>query len=285
VKIVQDSTVTETSFEQEIAFCAPYYAVRRVITELWRFRGLVWALTQRHLATRYRGSVLGFLWSILNPLSLMAVYVLVFHYYMKSSMVDDYPIFLFCGLLPWVWTSSALAEGTSSIASSGHLITKSIFPPQILPYVAVQTTLVNLLLSLPLLVVLMVWWDRAVPITALLLPFVLALHLTFLFGATLLLSSLNVLYRDVQHLVGSLLGFLFFLSPIVYPASIIPAHLQWTLTINPFALFTEVYHAVLFSGQLPSGMQLLSLMLWSGATLIVGAVVFERQRESFAELL
>jgi len=121
------------------------------IKELYRYRSLVWALVVRHLATRYRGSVLGFMWSFLNPLCLMLIYSLVFKYYIRFSGVENYTIFLFCGLLPWLWFSSSLSESTSSIVSSGHLITKSMFPAHILPTVSVITNLINFILSLPLL--------------------------------------------------------------------------------------------------------------------------------------
>ena len=122
------------------------------LTELYRYRALVWALVGRHLATRYRGSVLGFVWSFLNPLCLMAVYTVVFKYYMRSNVVEHYSLFLFCGLLPWQWVASSAVEGTNSLVSSGHLITKSMFPAHILPVVSVVTNLVHFLLALPLLV-------------------------------------------------------------------------------------------------------------------------------------
>ena len=253
--------------------------------EVYRYRALLVALTQRHLATRYRGSLLGFLWSILNPLCLMLVYVLVFSYYMRSNAVEHYPIFLFCGLLPWVWTSSALSECASSIVSSGHLITKSLFPAQVLPCVSVATSLVNFLLSLPLLFIFMLVAGVPSPGTAVLLPALLLVHALFLLGLGLILSALNVLYRDVQHLLGNLLSFLFFLSPIVYPASVVPPRLAFTLTINPFALFTEAYHAILFRGEVPSLMTWGLLSAWGILSLLIGNAVFSRYRETFAELL
>jgi len=245
----------------------------------------MWALAQRHLAQRYRGSLLGFLWSIINPLCLMLVYVLVFHYYMRSNLVEHYPIFLFCGLLPWIWSSSALMEGTSSIVQSGHLITKSMFPAQLLPMVAVLTTMVNFVLSLPLLFVFMFASGVTFKLTLLALPFLVLLQFLLLSGCVLLLSSLNVVFRDVQHILGNLLSFLFFLCPIVYPASIVPEQLRFSLYLNPLALLTQFYQQVILDGTLPPAAHVGYLLAVSAVIILVGNLVFCRHRESFAELL
>jgi len=111
--------------------------MNRNLVELWRYRALIWALSCRYLNTRYRGSFLGFFWSFLNPLCLILVYSLVFTYYIRFDSVGNYTLFLFTGLLPWLWFSSGLLEATAAISSGGSLITKAIFPPQILPVVAI----------------------------------------------------------------------------------------------------------------------------------------------------
>jgi lipopolysaccharide transport system permease protein len=260
-------------------------SIGETVREVYRYRALVWALAQRHLATRYRGSLLGFLWSILNPLFLMLVYLLVFHYYMRSSFVEHYPIFLFCGLLPWAWTSSALMEGATSIVSGGHLITKSMFPAQLLPVVSVLTTMVNFILSIPLLILFMFLSGVPLHSTFLLLPVVILLQFLLLVGAGLALSALNVLFRDVQHIVGNLLSLLFFLCPIVYPESVVPAHFKFSLDLNPLALLTQVYHQIILNGALPTLTQALYLGGWTALVLLVGNLIFIRYRESFAELL
>ena len=260
-------------------------SLTHTLRELHQYRGLIYALAQRHLAQRYRGSMLGFLWSIINPLCLMLVYVLVFHYYMRSNLVEHYPIFLFCGLLPWVWTSSALMEGTTSIVHSGHLITKSMFPAQLLPVVSVITTMVNFVLSLPVLFIFMLAAGVEMHATLAALPLLIVLQFLFLCGWTLMLSALNVLFRDVQHILGNLLTFLFFLCPIVYPAAIVPEQFRFTLLLNPFALLTQCYQQIILDGVLPSALNLGYLFAFTGLLLVLGNVVFSGHRESFAELL
>lgn len=255
------------------------------VKQLYKFRALIGALVVRHLSMRYRGSVLGFLWSFLSPLCLMGVYTLVFTYYMRSFAMDHYAIFLFSGLLPWIWSSSALTEGTNAIVSSGHLITKSMFPPHILPTVTVITTLVNFLLSVPLLFIFMAAAGMTFHSTLILLPFIIAGQFLFLLGVVFALSALNVFFRDVQHIIANLLTLVFFLCPIVYPWQSVPEHLRFTVELNPLAAITVLYHQVLIDGIWPAGYQIGIFSAAIAIALLGGTYVFNRYREGFAELL
>lgn len=257
----------------------------RNLKETYKYRALIHALVVRHLSIRYRGSALGFLWSFLNPLCLMLVYTVVFHYYIRFNQVENYTIFLFCGLLPWIWSSSAISEGTSSIVGGGHLITKSMFPAHILPLVSVLTTLINFLLSLPLLFIFMLADGVKLQVAMLSLPFVIIIQLAFLYGISLMLSSANVLYRDVQHLIANVLSLLFFLCPIVYPLSSVPEAFRFTIDLNPFALFIATYHTIILEGAWPSLTSLVILSVWSGVVLVLGNMLFDSWREEFAEML
>ena len=256
-----------------------------VVYEGWRYRALVDALVRRHVATRYRGSVFGFLWSLMNPLCLMAIYTLVFQYYMRVDGGAHYHLMVFAGLLPWIWSSSALSEGTASLVSSGHLITKSIFPPHLLPLVSVASTMVHFVLALPVLALFVLGSGLSVPVTWLLLPAVVVLHGVLLFGIVLALSALNVFYRDVQHLVGNILTFLFFLCPVVYPVKLVPSEFRPLLYLNPFAVLTQMYQEILIEGVVPPG------TAWGclGASVLLawcfGTLIHERFRERFAEAL
>lgn len=259
--------------------------MRVVLSELWRARTLVDALVRRHIATRYRGSLFGFLWSFLNPLCLMAVYTLVFSHYMRVDGGPHYHIMVFAGLLPWIWSTSALHEGTSSIVSSGHLITKSMFPAHVLPCVSVLASMIHFLLALPILVLFMYW--SSVPVTAswLLLPCIVVFHGIFLLGVVLALSALNVFYRDVQHLLGNILTFVFFLCPVVYPRTNIPPRARFWIELNPLALVTEFYQMVLVEGVLPSLGDMAYFSFVAVVTLALGVVIHQHNREQFAEAL
>jgi lipopolysaccharide transport system permease protein len=257
----------------------------RNLQELWQARALVMALISRHLRARYRGSVFGFMWSFLNPLCLIAVYSLVFKYYIRYQDVEHYTVFLFAGLLPWIWFTSALTEATSSITGSGHLITKALFPPHVLPVVAVLTNLLNYIFSLPILFLLMYFTGLEIPLTTILIPLIVLIELIFLIGLSLAMSALNVYLRDVQHILGNVLTLLFFLTPVIYPVKSIPEKYQFTLYLNPIALMTDIYHRIILDGEWIE----LNLFLYLGAvsllTLIIGNLIFNAYREEFPELV
>jgi len=255
------------------------------LRQLWRFRSLTTALVQRHIATRYRGSFFGFLWSLMNPLCLMAVYTLVFHYYMRFNGGANYHLMVFAGLLPWIWTSSSLIEGTAALVNSGHLITKSLFPPQVLPLVSVTAAMVHFILALPVLAGFYLAAGLAVPWTWVLVPFVVVLQGLFLTGLTLALSALNVFFRDVQHLVGNVLTLIFFLCPVVYPASAVPERFRFLIEWNPFASMTVFYQQLIVEGSVPGRWSVLYLASLCVLVAVIGSRVHAYYQERFAEAL
>lgn len=256
-----------------------------MFAELVKHQTLIKALVTRQLAARYRGSVLGFLWSFLNPLVLMLVYTIVFQHFTRVGEVQNYSLYLFAGLLPWLWTTSALNEGTSSLTSSGHLITKSMFPPHLLPFTAVLTTGIHFLLTLPLFFGFAIFLGVPLTLNLLFLPALILLHGIFLFGIILGTASLNVRLRDMQHVVANALTILFFLCPIIYSLNTVPERFQHFFKWNPLAQITMLYHYVLLGEG--SNLEYMWAAL-AGATiiaLIIGIWIFERGRERFAEYL
>ena len=254
------------------------------LRELYRYRVLVVSLVTRELKARYRGSLLGFLWTVLNPLLLMAVYALVFRYYIRFD-VENYTVFLLCGILPWIYFSTSLSEGTNSILAGGSLITKSLFPPQVLPTVTVLSQLVNYVLSLPILLFFILLYDIPLHATLLAMPAILALQTLFTWGFVMALAALNVHFRDIQHILGNLLLLWFFLCPIIYPAAQIPEGLRFLQYLNPIGLMIETYHGIFLLGRLPSTLDVAILVGSSGVVAVVGSRLFEHYRETFAELV
>ena len=257
----------------------------RNLEDIKKYKTLVNALTLRYLASRYRGSILGFFWTFLNPLFLMLIYTVVFKYYMRFDDVDNYTIFLFVGLLQWIWTSSALIETSTSITSSANFITKSMFPPHILPTVASLTALINFLLSLPLLFIFMIFFKVPFYSTILYLPIVIFIQFIFLYALGLILSIMNVYLRDTQHLLGNILNFLFFLSPILYPIDKVPEQFLWTLKVNPFASFTSTYHRLILDGKLPESNLVYMMVGVTFVTLIISMYVYDKHKEQVVDLL
>jgi lipopolysaccharide transport system permease protein len=264
----------------------------RVAGQLFRFRGLLATLTSRELKARYRGSALGFLWSLANPLLLLAVYTFVFSVVFQPRVAgaDPYALFVVSGLFPWIWLSTSALEGSMSLIANGGLIRKAVFPAELLPMVTVLSNLVHLLLAMPVVLVAVVvsWMLTAHGVGGLsvvLLPAVILLHLPLVAGLALGVSALTVHFKDVRDLLANLLTLLFFVTPVLYPLDSI-RHLKpvwWLVRLNPFTPFTLAYQEVIFYGRWPSPQLWTQMALVSLAAWLIGTWIFERLRETLVE--
>jgi ABC-type polysaccharide/polyol phosphate export permease len=261
-----------------------FLPIRQHLQEVFRYRSLVNSLILRELKARYRGSVLGFLWTFLNPLLLLGVYALVFNVYFRIQM-EHYAGFMFSGLLPWIWFSSSLIEGTNAITSGGSLITKVLFPGQLLPLVKVGSNLMNFLLSLPILFVFLGFMGIFPDWNLCWLPLMLLIHFVFISGLVLILATLNVFLRDIQHILANLLTLWFFLTPILYPLSQVPGSFKKFVLLNPAALFTLGYQDIFFYRRSPDPWHLIPSVILSVFMLGLGIALFEHYKETLAEKL
>lgn len=254
--------------------------------ELYRYRSLTWNLVVRELKARYRGSTLGFLWSFLNPLLLMCVYALVFSVFLgRWRMQDSYVPLLFSGLLAWLWFSSSLLEASGSILGGGSLIKKVLFPAEVLPLVVVFSNFIHFVLSLPILLLFLIFFRRPISIALLSLPVVMLVQMALTIGLAFLFSALCVHYRDVQHILGNLLTLWFFLTPIVYPFKDVQNKglLKIPVIINPITPLVVAYQNIFVEGRFPDFSQLLVVAVLAVLTYLLGASIFERYRGTFAE--
>ncbi len=252
------------------------------VREIIQFRELVRALVVRELKMRYRGSILGFLWSFLNPLLLMAVYAVIFSFVSRHA-IQNYTIFVLTGLLPWLWFSIGLSHSVGSIVGGGALIKKIVFPVEILPLVSVMANLANFILSLPILFLFILASGMMLTPWVLLLPVLIAIQFILMAGLGLILASLNVYLKDIEQVLGNLLTLTFFLTPILYPVSMVPDRLRILLYLNPLAPLFEGYRNLLFDGAPPPWEWLGSVALFSFAVLAVGFATLNRLRDAFAE--
>src|SRR5687768_10760042 len=190
---------------------------------LYRHRQLIAALTARDLKARYRGSILGFFWSLANPLLLLAVYTLVFTKFFPQQVVTPYPLFLFSGILPWTFFAAAVLESTTSISSNAGLIKKVMFPAEALPLVVVLSHLVHFVAALPIMLAAIAGFtllDKFEPSwTILLAPVLMLLQAIFVAGLAMIVSSASVLFRDLRDIVANLLQLGFFVTPKIGRAS------------------------------------------------------------------
>src|SRR5215204_1000413 len=262
------------------------------LAQLPRYRGLIQSLVARDLKARYRGSVLGFFWSFINPLLLLLVYSFVFTFVMPGSndpRLRPYALFMFCGILPWTWFSSSLNEAAGVLISGGNLIKKVLFPAEILPIVTVLANMVHFFFGLVILAAFLIWYQRPLNISELaVFPLAVAIQLILTTSFALLLSSLTVHFRDIRDILSNLLTFWFFATPIIYPyfmftrADGSEAWQGRLLKLNPFTHLAITYQEILFFkgpvGHLPL---LLLLGLISILFFLFSYWVFDRLRDTF----
>lgn len=259
----------------------------RNLSQLPRYRALIQSLVARELKARYRGSVLGFFWSFINPLLLLLIYTFVFKYVMPAQPegTDPYPLFMFCGLLPWTWFSASLIESSGVLISGGNLIKKVLFPAEILPIVTVTANMVHFFLALPILVFFLIWFRAPLtPFELAWFPIVVLVQYVFTIGCALILSALTVHFRDIRDILANLLTLWFFATPIIYSYKAAPPLARRFMNLNPFAHLAISYQEILFfPGPFGHWKWLVALGVASVAFFLFGYFVFDRLRDSFAE--
>ena len=258
------------------------------LRQLVRYRGLVQTLVVRELKARYRGSVLGFFWSFFNPLLLLLVYSLVFSVILpgfRGVDLEPYSLFLFCGLLPWTWFSSAVLESSQSLISSGNLIKKVLFPAEILPIVSVISNMFHFFFALPILALFLLFYARPLNVVELVwFPVVVVVQLVLTLALGLGLSALMVHFRDLRDILGNLMTLWFFATPIIYPMTELPGGLRVFMDFNPFAHLAVSYQEILFyDGPFGHWRWLLALAALSVVLFVACYALFDRLRDTFAE--
>src|SRR5512138_1204250 len=257
------------------------------LSQLPRYRGLIQSLVARELKARYRGSVLGFFWSFINPLLLLLIYSFVFTYVIpaRSPGHEPYALFMFCGILPWSWFTASLLESSNVLIAGGNLIKKVLFPAEILPIVTVLANMVHFFLGLPILGAFLFYYRIPLQLSELAwFPVIVLVQLLLTLGLALLLSALTVHFRDVRDILGNLLTFWFFATPIIYPMASAPAAGRRLLNANPFTHLAISYQEILFyDGPFGHWKWLLTLLAASVGLFMFGYFIFDRLRDSFAE--
>jgi lipopolysaccharide transport system permease protein len=255
---------------------------------LLRYRALVEALVARELKARYRGSVLGFFWSFVNPLLLLLIYTFVFTVVLPGvhpPELEPFALFLFCGILPWSWFSASLLESSTVLISGGNLLKKVLFPAEVLPIVTVLANLAHFCLGLPILAAFLVYYRTPIVLTDLLwFPAIVLVQLVLTLAIALVVSALTVHFRDVRDLLQNLLTLWFFATPIIYPIWQAPPAVRRILNLNPLTHLMVSYQEVLFRpGPFTAWPRLLVLGGLSFGVFLAGYFVFDRLRDTFAE--
>jgi lipopolysaccharide transport system permease protein len=256
------------------------------IRDFWAYRELLYFLVWRNLKVRYKQTVLGILWAVIQPFFLMVVFSVFFGKLAKiPSEGIPYPIFAYAALLPWSYFAKSLSTCSESIVGNSHLITKVYFPRLIIPISPVLSTLVDFAISFTILFTMMIYYRIIPSLTALLLPLLVLMAMATALGAGLWLSALNVHYRDVRHATSFLVQFWFFATPVVYPSSLVPE--KWLLfySLNPMVGVVEGFRgALLGKGQIIGPMFIVSIIV-TALLLITGTFYFRRMEKGFADVV
>ncbi|HEY0591163.1 MAG TPA: ABC transporter permease [Thermoanaerobaculia bacterium] len=262
------------------------------LRELYRYRQLVATLTARDLKARYRGSVLGFFWSLANPLLLLGVYTLVFTYFFDPrGDIQAYPLFLFAGILPWTFFAGSVMEAISAVSANAGLVKKVMFPAETLPLVVVASHLVHFALAMPILLLALAiagaMGKATVTPLILLAPVYMLVQAVFVAGIALMVASASVLFRDLRDLVANLLQIGFFITPVLYPitAGFIGPGIRTLLRLNPMTPFVVAFQHIFVFGSAPPWIDAILMVAYAGISIVLGFVVFDRLRDTLAEVL
>ena len=260
------------------------------LASLIRYRGLIQSLVARELKARYRGSVLGFFWSFVDPLLRLLIYSFVFTVVMpglRPKEIEPYALFMFCGILPWTWFNSSLIEASNSLMVGGNLIKKVLFPAEVLPIVNVLANMAHFFLGLPILVLFLIYYRHPPDAWDLIwFPVAVAVQLVFTTGLALMLAALTVHFRDLRDILANLLTFWFFATPIIYSIQFAPGLSKRVLDFNPMTHLIVSYQEILFfNGPIGHWKWLLALGAGSVVMFLAGFWLFDRLRDSFAEVV
>ncbi len=251
-------------------------------------RGRAWELlylfTRRDLKLRYQDTALGFLWSLIKPLALGAVLYVALSKFVRIQ-VDDYHLVLLAALFPWIWFQTSIFLATPAFSANSALIKKVPFPRFVLPFSSILNSGIHFLLTIPIIVILLAISGRYPSAIWLIgIPILGVVQLVLLMGTLLLLASVNVFFRDMEHLIEVSLTLLFYATPILYPLDLVPDSWRPALLVNPLTSLIDAWRGLFLDNNLP-GLDLWPALLFSASALLVGWVVFRRLEPGFADAL
>jgi len=262
-----------------------------IVTSLFRHRSLIRQLAAREIASRYRGSLMGFFWTLLNPLLMLVIYTFVFRYVFQARWGLEeagdgvFAINLFCGLIVHAFFAECINRAPVLITNNSNYVKKVVFPLEIFPWVTVSAAGFHALMSLLVLTVVNLVLSGAVPLTIVWLPVVVAPYVLFAAGVVWLFAALGVFLRDIRQLMGVLTTALLFLSPIFYPVAALPERLQPLIYLNPLTLIIEQMRAIVLWGRGPDLAALGVYLVVAAGVAVLGFAVFQKSRRGFADVI
>ncbi|MGN1224997.1 MAG: ABC transporter permease [Ruminococcus sp.] len=257
----------------------------KLLRELYHYREMLFSLVRKDLRGRYKGSVLGFLWTFINPLMQLLVYTFVFTVILPSQ-VEHYSLYLFVALIPWIFFSSSMTGGAGSIVAQKDLVKKIYFPREIIPISYVTSCFVNMLLCFLIIFAVMLFTGAPFnPLALLCLPVIMIVEYLLALGIAMLAAAVTVYFRDLEHILGIVSMIWMYLTPILYPETLVPEKWQALYHINPMTSIITAYRDVLYWGVMPHLATLLEAVLLGVLFLLLGLLSFSKLKKGFAEEL
>lgn len=252
---------------------------------IYRYREMLINMVRRELRGKYKGSILGFLWTFINPLLQLVVYTIVFSNIMRMG-VSNYEIFLFVALIPWMFFSTSVLSGAGSIIYNQSLVTKIYFPREILPLSVVTSNFINMIYCSVIVLAVVLFYHMNLNLEVwFMLPVIAFIEYILVIGIVLIVSALTVYFRDLEHILGIIIMAWQFLTPVMYPESFVPNQYQAILYLNPMTPIIISFRDVLYYGKMPVVENLVYAFLWSLIIFICGFLLFGKLQKDFAEEL
>lgn len=256
-----------------------------IFKEIYDYRQMIFSLVRKDLRGRYKGSALGFLWTFINPLLQLCVYTIVFSIIMRNG-IEKYYLFLFVALVPWIFFSSALTGGATSVLGSGDMVKKIYFPREVLPMAYITSSFVNMVLSfLVVFGVLLVTGYGFNFLAILYMPLIMIVEYILSLGIALLTSALTIYFRDLAYILNIIAMAWQFLTPVMYSAAQVPDRLMPIWRLNPMTPVIDAYRDILYYKQIPKVSTLTEAFMLGIIVLVVGEIVFRKLQRGFAEEL
>ncbi|HXL80266.1 MAG TPA: ABC transporter permease [Pyrinomonadaceae bacterium] len=283
-----ESSLTESAaaaYERRTRIKSEEAGVELNLGELWQYRELLYFLTLRDIKVRYKQTLMGVAWVIIQPLLTVLIFTLVFNRFVRLDTGSlPYPLFALSGLLLWLFFANAVTNSTHSLVSNANLITKVYFPRLFIPAASVGAGLVDLGVAFLLLIALCIYYGVALTMNLLLVPLFILLMALLALGVGLLSAAMTVKYRDLRHALPFIIQLWMFASPVIYPASVVPEKWKWLLLVNPVAGIIEGFRASL-TGRPFNWLHLFISAAITFALLIFSVYIFRRFEDTFADVV
>lgn len=257
----------------------------KALKELYAYRQMINGLVKMDLRGRYKGSVLGFLWTFINPLLQLLVYTLVFSVIMRNG-IEKYYIYLFVGLVPWLFFSTSLTTGAGSVISNKEMVKKIYFPREVLPISVVTSGFINMLFCFIVIFAVLLVTGYGVSLRAIIyLPIIMLVEYILTLGFTMLVAGFTVYFRDLEYILGIITMAWMYVTPVFYSVDIVPEMIRPIINFNPMSPIIVAYQQILYYKQ-PPELSTLGLALAIGSiSLVIGYIVFRKLQKGFAEEL